>query len=46
MSPARAFRVVLTGECYLEGAQVDSQERVASQMEAIYRQLLARRGRL
>jgi hypothetical protein len=36
-NPSKAYRILLTGECYTEGSQLDSQERLASQMEAILR---------
>ncbi|MBO0698432.1 MAG: hypothetical protein J2P46_08565 [Zavarzinella sp.] len=36
-NPSGAFRIVLTGECFTEGSQVDSQERLAAQLESILR---------
>jgi hypothetical protein len=36
-NPSKAYRILLTGECYTEGSQIDSQEKLAAQMEAILR---------
>src|SRR5207344_2034523 len=36
-NPSKAYRILFTGECITEGSQVDSQERVISQIESILR---------